>query len=300
MDARAYARLPTERPNPRTRGIDTLKTLDAVRLINREDARVSAAVAGQARQIAKAVEALRDCYASGGDIVFLGAGTSGRLAVLEAAECPPTFGTPHARIRAVMAGGRSSVFKAKEGAEDDAAAGRAAAAKLSPRDALVGIAASGITPFVRAALEKARARGCRTVLVTSNGRPAGNPAEILIAPAVGPEVLSGSTRLKSATAAKLVLNTLTTAAMIGLGKVYDNRLVDLKPTNRKLRVRAARIVSELGRVELPDAERLLDEAGGSVKLAVVMARGRLSAREARVKLEAAGGFLRKALERLPK
>lgn len=269
-----------------------------MRLINKEDARVAAAVAGQAKAIARGVEALRDCYAAGGQIVFLGAGTSGRLAVLEAAECPPTFGTPAARIRAVMAGGKSSVFKAKEGAEDDQASGRSAVAKLGPRDAVVGIAASGITPFVRAALEKARARGCRTVLVTSNGRPPGRPAEIVIAPAVGPEVLTGSTRLKSATAAKLVLNALTTAAMIGLGKVYDNRLVDLKPTNHKLRLRAVRIICDLGRVESSRGERLLSEARGSVKLAVLMARGRLSAREARARLAAAGGFLRRALENL--
>lgn len=297
MHARKYARLPTERANPRTRRIDRLSPLAAVRLINREDALVARAVGAQAAAIARGVSVLRERYAAGGKIVFIGAGTSGRLGVLEAAECPPTFGTPPSRILGIMAGGRSSVFKAKEGAEDDARAGEAAVSRLGPSDALVGIAASGVTPFVRAALARAKKRGCATLLVTS-GETNGTPVDVLIAPKVGPEVLAGSTRLKSATAAKLVLNTLTIGAMVGLGKVYENRLVDLKPTNHKLRLRAARLIAELGGVSSKRADRLLNESGGSVKAAVVMARGRLSAKEAKRRLTAAGGFLRKALEGL--
>lgn len=298
LPARAYARLPTERPNPRTRDIDRRSALEIVRLINDEDRRVAEAVGRQARAIARGVDALRETLSAGGRVLFAGAGTSGRLGVLEAAECPPTFGTSAARIRGVIAGGRGSMFRAKEGAEDDASAGRRAARFLRRGDCLVGVAASGVTPFVRGALTAARAKGCRTILVTSNGRPPRNPAHILIAADAGPEVLTGSTRLKSGTAAKLVLNTLTTAAMIGLGKVYDHWMVDLRATNRKLRLRAQRIVCELGRVPPARARRLLRQSGGGVKLAVLMARGGLARREAEFRLRAAGGFLRKALEAL--
>lgn len=296
LSPRAYARLPTEQPNPRTRGIDRRSTLDVVRLINEEDRRVALAVGRVARELARGVDAVAAALAGGGGVLFLGAGTSGRLAVLEAAECPPTFNTSPRQVRAVIAGGRRSVFRAKEGAEDDPALGRKAAAAVRRGDAVVGIAASGVTPFVNAALAEARRRGAATILVTSNGRPRGAAADIVIAPDVGPEVVTGSTRLKSGTAAKLVLNALTTGAMIRVGKVHDHWMVDLKPTSRKLRLRGERITADLGRVAPARARALFRAADGSVKTAVVMARLRVDAPAARRALARAGGVLRRALE----
>jgi N-acetylmuramic acid 6-phosphate etherase len=296
LSARVYARLPTEQPNPRTRNIDRRSTLEIVRLIGAEDARVPRAVAKVARDVARGVDALAAALAGGGSVLVLGAGTSGRLAVLEAAECPPTFNTDRRQVRAEIAGGKRSVFRAKEGAEDEPALGRRAAAKVRRGDAVVGVAASGVTPFVRAALDEAKRRGAATVLVTSNGRPQGVRADIVIAPDVGPEVVTGSTRLKSGTAAKLVLNALTTGAMIKIGKVYDHWMVDLRPTSRKLRLRGERIVADLGRVKPARAAVLFRASGGSVKTAVVMARRRASADEARAILAGAGGVLRRALE----
>jgi N-acetylmuramic acid 6-phosphate etherase len=296
LSPRVYARLPTEQPNPRTRGIDRRRTLDVVRLINEEDRRVAVAVGRVARELARGVDAVAAALAGGGCVLFLGAGTSGRLAVLEAAECPPTFNTSRRQVRAEIAGGRRSVFRAKEGAEDDPALGRKAVASVRRGDAVVGIAASGVTPFVNAALAEARRRGASTLLVTSNGRPRGSAADIVIAPDVGPEVVTGSTRLKSGTAAKLVLNALTTGAMIRIGKVHDHWMVDLKPTSRKLRLRGERITADLGRVTPARARALFRAAGGSVKTAVAMARLRVSADEARAALARAGGVLRRALE----
>ena len=293
--ARRYALLPTERPNPATRDIDRLPPLEIVRAINREDARVAPAVAREAAKVAAAAEAIARSLAAGGKLLFVGAGTSGRLAVLEAAECPPTFGTPPSLVRAVMAGGKSAVFKAKEGAEDDARAGAAAVAHMKKGDVVAGIAASGVTPFVRGALAAASARGCVTVLISS-GDARGARARFSIAPKVGPEVLAGSTRLKSASAAKLVLNQLTVTAMIRLGKVYDHWMVDLKLNSKKLRLRAARIVVTLGRVPPARAERLLRACGGSVKLAVAVARTGLSPELAKRALALAGGNLRAVLE----
>ncbi|MFA6318215.1 MAG: N-acetylmuramic acid 6-phosphate etherase [Elusimicrobiota bacterium] len=293
--ARLYARLPTERSNPRVRDLDLKTTLQVVAAINAEDRGVAAAVGRQAQAIARAAEAAARSLASGGRLVLVGAGTSGRLAVMEAAECPPTFNTRPSQIMAVMAGGRSSVFRAKEGAEDDAKAGAASVAGLKKEDMVVGVAASGITAFVLAALQAARARGCVTVLVTSNGRPPGDPAAIVIAPDVGPEVVAGSTRLKSGTAAKLVLNTLTTAAMVRLGKVYDHWMVDLKATNHKLRLRGVRMTTLVGGVPPKEAEGLFAASGRNVKTAVAMARLRCDVRRARAALAAAGGSLRRCL-----
>jgi N-acetylmuramic acid 6-phosphate etherase len=290
-----YARLPTERPNPRARHIDLKSTLEIVCLINREDAGVARAVGLEAYPIARAAKLLARCLSAGGRVLFVGAGTSGRLGVLEAAECPPTFNTSPRQIKAAMAGGRASVFRSKEGAEDSVPAGARAVAAMRQGDLVIGVAASGVTPFVHAALRVARGRGCRTVLVTSNARPLGNPAEITISPRVGPEVIAGSTRMKSATAAKMILNTLTTAAMIRLGKVYDRWMVDLKPSSRKLRLRALRIICDLGRVSPARAQVLFKAAGGSVKLAVLMARAGLDVREARWRLDEAKGSLRRAL-----
>src|SRR5437879_3756813 len=266
--------------------------------MNREDRRAVLAVARVRRQIAAAVDAIVAALGGGGRLFFVGAGTSGRLGVLEAAECPPTFGTPPRLVQAIMAGGRPAVFRSREGAEDDArAAARAVGARVRHGDVVVGVSASGVTPFVRAALAAARRRGARTVLVACNPTTTrAAPADVIIAPAPGPEVLAGSTRLKAGTATKLVLNTLTTAAMARLGKVYGNRMVDVQPRSRKLRARAARLVAEIGGVSPARARRLLAAARSRVPVAIVMARRQLSADAAARALRAAGS-LRPVIER---
>src|SRR5216117_2049424 len=285
-------------------------------LMNREDARAVRAVGRVAREIASAVDLIVAALGAGGRLIFVGAGTSGRLGVLEAAECPPTFGTPPSRVQAIMAGGRASVFRSREGAEDDTRAGaRAVRAGVRGGDVVVGVSASGVTPFVQGALAAARRAGAKTVLVSCNparallGRPsgAGGPAKasrrqtrktanVIIAPAPGPEVLAGSTRLKAGTATKLILNTLTTASMARLGKVYGNRMVDVQPRSRKLRERAARLVAEIGAVPPARARRLLAAAGGRVPVAIVMARRDLPADAAARALRVAGS-LRPVIER---
>lgn len=295
MTVRArYSRLDTERPNPRSRGIDLKSAREIVRLIHREDARVAPAVGREGARIAAAAELIAIALSRGGRLLFVGAGTSGRLGVLEAAECPPTFNTAPGQVQASMAGGRLCVFSSREGAEDDVAAGARAVAGWTSRDVVVGIAASGVTPYVSAALTAAKRKGCSTVLVTCNARPAAG-VDILIAPRVGPEVVSGSTRLKSGTAAKLVLNALTTTAMIRLGKVYDRWMVDARPSSRKLRLRIERMVCDIGRVAPARARSLLRRSSGSVKVAVLAARKGLSPQEARKKLASAGGNLRRVL-----
>src|SRR5437588_5078203 len=242
-----YERLPTERANRASRALDRPSPLEIAVLRNREDQRAVAAVGRVTRATAAAVGLIVGALRRGGRLIFVGAGTSGRLGVLEAAECPPTFNTPPGLVQAVMAGGRASVFRSREGAEDDARdAVRRLRARARRGDVVVGISASGVTPFVRAALRVARARGCRTVLVVCHpSRSLRGVADVLVAPAPGPEVLAGSTRLKAGTATKLVLNTLTTASMARLGKVYGNRMVDVQPRSRKLRARAARLVAEI-------------------------------------------------------
>src|SRR5438445_8497650 len=277
-----YARLATEQENRASRALDRLTPLGVAALMNREDRRAVLAVARVRRQIAAAVDAIVAALGGGGRLFFVGAGTSGRLGVLEAAECPPTFGTPPGLVRAVMAGGPRAVFRSAEGVEDDAAEGaRQIRRRARAGDVVVGIAASGVTPFVRAALREARRRGAATVLVTSNPRVARPAARVIIPLAVGPEVLAGSTRLKAGTATKLTLNTLTTAAFARLGKIYGNRMVDLRPRSAKLRARALRLVGQLGRVPPREAERLLKASDASAKVAIAMARLRIDAKEAR-------------------
>ena len=285
-----YHRLPTERPNPRSRALDRLSPVAIARLMNRADLDALRAVGRAAPAIGRAVTAIVARLGSGGRLIFVGAGTSGRLGVIEAAECPPTFSTGPGQVQAVMAGGRRAVFRSVEGAEDDARGG-ARAIRARRGDAVVGIAASGVTPFVRAALGEARRRGAFTVLVTSNPSAPRAAARVIIPLGVGPEVLAGSTRLKAGTATKLTLNTLTTAAFTRLGKVHGNRMVDLQPKSAKLRARAERLVRDLGQVSAARAGKLLEQAGGSAKVAVVMARRRVTAAEARRRLRAAGGFL---------
>ena len=285
-----YHRLPTERANPRSRALGRLHPGAIARLMNRADREAVKAVGRAAPAIGRAVTAIVERLARGGRLIFAGAGTSGRLGVLEAAECPPTFNTRPGQVQAVMAGGRRAVFRSVEGAEDDARGG-ARAIRARRGDAVVGIAASGVTPFVLAALGEARRRGALTVLLTCNPSVPRRAAHIVIALEVGPEVLAGSTRLKAGTATKLTLNTLTTAAFTRLGKVHGNRMVDLQPKSAKLRARAERLVRDLGGVSAARAGKLLEQARGSAKVAVVMARRRVTAAEARRRLRAAAGFL---------
>src|SRR5437660_7744200 len=243
-----FDRLATERRDRASAALDRMDPVAIASLMNREDARAVRAVGRVRHAIARAVDAIVAALAGGGRLFFVGAGTSGRLGVLEAAECPPTFGTRPSLVQAIMAGGRSSVFRSREGAEDDAAAAaRAVRARVRQGDVVVGVSASGVTPFVRAALTAAAARRAATVLVACNPRPRAR-ADVVIALAPGPEVLAGSTRLKAGTATKLVLNTLTTASMARLGKMYGNRMVDLQPRSQKLHERALRLVVELGGV----------------------------------------------------
>jgi N-acetylmuramic acid 6-phosphate etherase len=292
-----WARLPTERRNPRSRHLDRLSTERVVALLLDED-RLALAAAGRRRAaVARAARLLARTLEGGGDVVFAGAGTSGRLGVLEAAECPPTFGTDPRRIRAVVAGGRAAVFRSREGAEDREGDGRRAGRRLRSRDLLIGVSASSVTPFVRGALEGARTRGARTVLLTcSPGRGLRGIADVVIAIPTGPEVLTGSTRLKAGSATKAVLNALTTAAMVRRGKVYRNWMVDLRPTSAKLVDRGRRIVAAAADVSPPEARRLLKVSGGEVKTAIVMGRLGVPAAEARARLARARGRVAEALE----
>ncbi|HJV58744.1 MAG TPA: N-acetylmuramic acid 6-phosphate etherase, partial [Methylomirabilota bacterium] len=249
-----YDRLPTERVNPGSGKLDRLSAAQIARLMNRADRRAVGAVGRAAPAIGRAVDLIVRALSRRGRLIFVGAGTSGRLGVLEAAECPPTFDTPPSLVQAVIAGGRRTVFRSSEGAEDDGPEGaRQIRRRVRPGDVVVGIAASGVTPFVRAALQEARRRGAATALVTCNPDVPASAARVVIALAVGPEVLTGSTRLKAGTATKLALNTLTTASFARLGKVYGNRMVDLRPRSAKLRARALRLVGQLGRVSPREA-----------------------------------------------
>jgi len=270
-------------------------------LMNREDRRAVAAVGRVRREIASAVKLVVAALARGGRLFFVGAGTSGRLGVIEAAECPPTFGTPPRLVQAIIAGGRGAVFRSREGAEDDGRAARRAVRRRVRRgDVVVGISASGVTPFVRAGLAAARGQGAATVLVACNAegvRGARSAAGLRVVPLTGPEVLAGSTRLKAGTATKLVLNTITTAAMTGLGRVYGNRMIDLQPRSAKLYERALRLVTDLGGVSRGRARTALKASRGRVRVAIVMAKSRGNAIEAARALAAAGGSLRVALQK---
>jgi N-acetylmuramic acid 6-phosphate etherase len=291
--------LTTEKRNCRSRDIDLLPTLKIVRLLNREDAKVAPAVGREARQIAAAADLIAAAFQRGGRLFYVGAGTSGRLGVLDAAECPPTFGTPPHWVQGLIAGGKKALVRTAEGAEDRACDGAAAMKRnrISAKDVVVGIAACGLTPFVLGALAQAQKRGARTVFVTCNPEVRDQiRTDVLINPVVGPEVLTGSTRMKAGTAAKLVLNSLTTAAMIRSGKTYGNLMVDLRATNVKLRKRSERIVMAVTGLARPAARKLLDKAGGAVKTALLMHLCGLSGPAAKRRLAAAGGFLRRALE----
>ena len=287
---------PTEQRNPRTERIDMASSLEIVDVMNAEDAGVAGAVHGEREQIARAIDLIVHAFQTGGRLVYVGAGTSGRLGVLDASECPPTFGVPSSLVTGVIAGGYAALVKSAEGAEDDVNAGAAAmdTAGITNRDVIVGIAASGTTLYVRVALSRAQTLGARTILVTCGTAPKAlaETCDVVINPVVGPEVLTGSTRLKAGTATKLVLNTLTTGAMIRLGKVYGNLMVDLVALSQKLHDRGERIVMECCGVGRVEARAAIQRAEGSVKLAIVMVRCRVEAAEARRLLKDAGGFVR--------
>ncbi len=294
-DVSRWRRLKTEARHPESRQLDTLPTEDVVALLLAEDRRGLAAALERRLDVARAADLVAETLAAGGDVVFAGAGTSGRLGVLEAAECPPTFGTDPRRIRAVIAGGPDAVFRSREGSEDREDSGRRDAADLAGGDLLIGLSASSVTPYVRGALAGARRRGARTVLLTcAPGDGLDGVADLVLALDTGPEVLTGSTRLKAGSATKAVLNAVTTAAMVRLGKVFENLMVDLAPGSAKLRDRARRIVEAAAGIPAEEAARLLRDAGGEVKTAIVMARRRVPAAVARRRLDAAGGHVRDA------
>ncbi|HZS70599.1 MAG TPA: N-acetylmuramic acid 6-phosphate etherase [Candidatus Acidoferrum sp.] len=297
-DASNAERRRTELRLRASRNLDRMTAIEIVRLMNREDRKVAGIVGRQLRPIAKAVDAVVEAMSHGGRLFYVGAGSSGRMAVLDAAECPPTFGIPHSQMVALIAGGRRAVTGAVEGAEDAVANGardlRRAGAKSG--DVVVGIAASGTTPYVIGAMKFARRRGAKTIVVTSNGRmPLADLADILIAPEVGPEVLTGSTRLKAGTAQKMVLNMLSTAVMVRLGHVYENLMIDAIMTNQKLRERAVRMLVAASGADASSAGHALRAAGHSVRVALVMLKLGIPARAARKRLAEARGNLRAAL-----
>lgn len=291
--------LTTERENEKSVGLDEMSPLEIVTLMNEEDRTVAEVVRQVLPAIAEAVEAIAASFRAGGRLIYVGAGTSGRLGVLDASELPPTFGLDPSRAIALMAGGREAVFQAKEGAEDDAEAGRRdlQGIRLEARDAVVGISASGRTPYVVGALRYAKEIGAKAISLSCNrGSRMSAIADVAIEVVTGPEVLTGSTRLKAGTAQKMVLNMLSTAAMVRLGKTYKNLMVDVKPTNEKLMDRARRILMKATGVSYEEAERALKAADHQVKVALVMIRTGATAEEARARLEAAGGFVRGAVE----
>jgi N-acetylmuramic acid 6-phosphate etherase len=291
--------LTTEQSNPDSESIDALSASEIVTLMNREDHQVAAAVAAQIPEITRAVDEIVRRMKQGGRLVYVGAGTSGRLGVLDAAECPPTFNTPPELVLGLIAGGATALVRAVEGAEDqpEHAVRDLDARALNARDVVVGIATSGRTPYVVGGLRHAQAVGAFTIGLTCNRDSAlAEVAELMITPVVGPEVISGSTRLKAGTATKMVLNMLTTATMVRLGKTYGNLMVDLRATNTKLLARSRRIVALLAGVSESAAEELLGSCDGEVKTAIVAHRRGAAPREARRMLNEAGGHLRRALE----
>jgi N-acetylmuramic acid 6-phosphate etherase len=288
----------TERRNPASTNLDKLSAQEIVRLMNDEDDKIAAAVAREIPSIARAVDAIVRGIQNGGRLFYVGAGSSGRLGVLDAAECAPTFGTSRKMVQALIAGGRRAVTNAVEGAEDSIRNGESdlRAKKLSPNDVVVGIAASGTTPYVLGALKFARKRGATTVAVTANrNMPVARLAQILIGPVVGPEVLTGSTRLKAGTAQKMVLNMLSTASMVRLGHTYENLMIDLLNTNEKLSDRSFRILAEASGKDMSAAKHALRKSGHNLRVALVMLKKHVDAPSARQMLKASAGNLRRAL-----
>ena len=291
---RELSGLVTEQRNPRSRRLDQLSTPQVLRLMNREDSHVPRAVAREVPKISKAVDLIVERLLRGGRLFYVGAGTSGRLGVLDAAECPPTFGTPRTLVQGIIAGGRRALVRSVEGAEDDPTAALRKR-KVGAKDIVVGIMASRRTPYALGAIAYGRKGGAATIAVTAN--PAGGVpgCDVVIAPRVGPEVLAGSTRLKSGTAQKLVLNMLSTATMVRLGKVYENLMVDLRTASRKLEERTKRVLMHATGARYEETDRLLKGAGGSLKVAIVMRRAGITRPEAVRRLKEAQGWVRRAI-----
>lgn len=288
----------TERRNPRTMQLDTMSELEIVTAMNDEDARVPLAIAKKLPEIAQAARWAVEAFEQGGRLFYMGAGTSGRLGVLDAAECPPTFGVDPGMVVGLIAGGEKAFIKAVEGAEDSRELGRQdlESRQLTQKDFVIGIAASGRTPYVLGGLAYAKELGCRTAAIACNpGSAIGKAADLAIEVEVGPEVLTGSTRLKSGTAQKLILNMISTASMVRMGKAYQNLMVDVMQTNEKLHTRAENIVMDATGAERAEARSAIDAAGGSVKCAITMLLANCSAQEAKSRLEAAGGHVRTAI-----
>lgn len=295
--------LETEQRNPATMHIDLASADEIARLINDQDKLVAQHVETRLKEIAQAIELTRKALKNGGRLIYAGAGTSGRLGVLDAAECPPTFGTDPSQVIGLMAGGEVAMFVAQEGAEDSPEKGAhdVDAVNIGKNDVLCGLAASGRTPYVLGAIKRAKERGAATVMVccvTAGRVKHENTIDVMIDVPVGQEVVMGSTRMKSATAQKLVCNMITTGAMIRLGKIYENVMVDLKLTNKKLVERARRIIVMFTQCSYEEAAEVLEDADGHVKTALVMSKGNLSKSEAKELLVMHGGFIRAALESL--
>ncbi|HEY6384666.1 MAG TPA: N-acetylmuramic acid 6-phosphate etherase [Candidatus Acidoferrum sp.] len=298
MSSRKEDRRRTEQRLASSKNLDSMTALEIVRLMNREDRKVAAAVRGELPAIARAVDAIVAAMRGSGRLIYVGAGSSGRMAVLDAAECPPTFGISRNQMVALIAGGRRAVTGAVEGAEDSAANGARdlRRLKLRRKDVVLGIAASGTTPYVLGAMKFARGRGATTIAVMANrDMPLARLAKIAIGVEVGAEVLTGSTRLKAGTSQKMVLNMLSTAVMVKLGHVYENLMIDAVLTNKKLQARAVRILMEASGASVSAAEHALRAAGHSMRVGLVMLKLRSGASEARKKLAAARGDLRLAL-----
>ncbi|MEM6327478.1 MAG: N-acetylmuramic acid 6-phosphate etherase [Bacteroidota bacterium] len=296
-------KLTTEKRNPRSMTIDVAPLPEALAMIHAEDQRAVDAVTPELPYIAKAVEVVVDAFQNGGRLIYMGAGTSGRLGVVDASECPPTFGTPPEMVQGLIAGGEAAMFVSQEGAEDHESNGAEAVdgAGVTARDVVCGIAASRRTPYVAGGVKRAKAIGARTLFVTCNPREAFEASDLAavtdvsICADVGPEVIMGSTRMKSGTATKLILNMISTASMVRLGKVYENMMVDLQMTNAKLVERSRRIVMIATGVDYDAAGKALDAAGGHVKTALVMLLADVNAEAARQRIEAGGGFVRHAI-----
>jgi N-acetylmuramic acid 6-phosphate etherase len=300
MPSERKERRRTEHRNLASKNLDRMTAEEIVRLMNREDRKVAAAVARELPAIARAAEAITKAIRNGGRLIYVGAGSSGRMAVLDAAECPPTFGTSPELVQALIAGGRPAVTGAVEGAEDSVenAQRDLRVKKLTRHDIVVGITASGTTPYVLAALQYARRLGAASVAITVNPRtPVERLAKILIATQVGPEVLTGSTRLKAGTAQKMVLNMLSTAAMARLGHVYENLMIDVKASNQKVSDRIVRILAEASGKSLSASEHALRQAGHNMRIALIMLKHGVDAQDAKKKLAAAKGNLHEALDK---
>lgn len=299
MNSDYFSKLSTEKVNEATQHIDECTTREMLVLINREDAKVPGAVEKEIPHIEQAVELIYAGLSEGGSLIYVGAGTSGRLGVLDASECPPTYGVDPRLVQAYIAGGDQALRHAAEGCEDDMQAGERLIEQLNagPHDVVVGITASGAAPYVIGAVTQARKQGAKTVaLVTNANTRLGSLCDVCIAPQVGPEAIAGSTRMKSGTAQKLVLNMLTTAVMIKLGKVYNNLMVDLRASNRKLQQRSIRMVCEVTGATAQQAEQAIEQAGGQVKPAILMLMAQMDYQQALDALAQSGGRLKAAVK----